>query len=301
MEKYNVVFVTDERYVQHVAVAMVSLLENNKDINIHLHYIIDSVSEKNQRKLNDIASSYGRSLTFYAVDPTLFESAKTSFHFNKAVYFRLVMAEVLPFKRALYLDADIIVTGSIQYIFDLDLEQYLLAAVANPGFDRHADLGMQHQSKYFNAGVLYVNLEQWRKLSIMKNCLQFMHDNFSKIQLADQDVLNAVVDGGWFELPPKYNLQAVVFESDFSKNYPCYAPADLSSALRNPAIIHYSGTSKPWQLRDAHPLKKLYWKYLMKTPYFPYFPDDLTFFNFIKWLMPTPLLGFIKGIASKLQ
>lgn len=299
MEKYNVVFATDENYVQHVAVALVSLLKNNQDINITINYILDEISNINKDKLINIASKYERNINFFTLGEFDLEYATTSFHFNKAVYFRLVMADTLPLEKVLYLDADVVVVGSVKYIFDLNIENNFLAAVIDPGFSRHNSLNMIDEAAYFNAGVFFANLNYWRTHRVKNKCLQFMHDNYAAIELADQDVLNSVVNGNWVQMPAQYNQQSVFFEPNFENIYKCILQSEIDLALKNPVIIHYSGSSKPWHFRNAHPQKALYWKYRQETPFSAYLPDDLTLLNIIKWSIPKFVNSFLKYVVGQ--
>lgn len=288
------VFAADENYVPHVAAALVSLLENNKSIDININYITDFISEISKVKLINLAAEYTVNIDFYSIGELNLENASTGFHFNKAVYFRLVMADVLPYDRALYLDADIIVNGSISEFFSLDLKDNYLAAVENPGFTRAKSLCMRSDALYFNAGVFLANLKLWRLNDVKNKCLQFISDHYNAIQLADQDVLNAVVNGKWLKMSPQYNQQAVLLEPDFAKSYKCFTHAELELAIKNPIIIHYSGSSKPWHFRNNHSARGLYWEYRRKTPFSSYFPDDLTLVNLIKFITPSLFKLFLK-------
>lgn len=300
MERYNIVFATDKNYLQHTAVAIFSLLENNKELKFSVYYILDEISDDNKQKLENIISNYDCELNFIVIDHTRFDSFALSFHFNKSVYYRLLMAEEIAVDKILYLDSDIVINGNIKNIFDINVSEYFLSAVENPGFERQVDLCMYQNSKYFNAGVLYANLDKWRKESIFAKCVEYMKTNYSQIKLADQDVLNAVVNGNWYSMELKYNQQAIIFEEEFEKKYNYFTQTELKDAIENPIIIHYSGSSKPWHFRNKHPYKHLYWKYLKMTPFKKYIPEDLTVINVIKWILPNSVKSIIKKISGKI-
>ncbi len=42
----NIVFATDKNYIQHLCAALVSLLENNKDLSIDIYIISSGMSKK---------------------------------------------------------------------------------------------------------------------------------------------------------------------------------------------------------------------------------------------------------------
>ena len=61
MGKLNLVYSTDDGYVQHLAVSMLSLLENNRHIEEIKVYILDNqISEGNKNELKKICDQYKR-------------------------------------------------------------------------------------------------------------------------------------------------------------------------------------------------------------------------------------------------
>ena len=64
-EILNVMYLTDNNYVVFAGVSIISLFENNKDIeNINVYVIDDSISEKNKKIYLDIANKYKRNIIF---------------------------------------------------------------------------------------------------------------------------------------------------------------------------------------------------------------------------------------------
>ena len=60
MKKYSVVFATDKNYIQHLAVALASLLENNKSMKFIVYIISEEsqIDENNFKKLKLITEKY---------------------------------------------------------------------------------------------------------------------------------------------------------------------------------------------------------------------------------------------------
>ena len=301
MNAYDVVFATDENYVKYVSVALVSLLENNKDLSFRVNYLIDKISDVDRSRLECLADKYGCEIKFFSIASEIFNFSVTKYHFRQSVYFRLLMADLLGIEKALYLDADVVINGSIKELLSVDVNDSMLAAVPNPGFSRHENLGMSSKADYFNAGVMLVNLEKWRSYCISKKSIDYMKRNAVNIEFADQDVLNALVDGNWVKLHLKYNQQAVIFDDEFENLPKIFHDNELNEAKINPVIIHYSGSSKPWLLENSHPYKKLYWKYLKLTPFYSYFPDDLTYVRILKLLIPKKIKPFVKVVYKRWQ
>ena len=53
---------------------------------------------------------------------------------------------------------------------------------------------------------MLINLKYWRKLQLSKACQEYISENFDKIELHDQDVLNALLYDKKKLLPIRWNL-----------------------------------------------------------------------------------------------
>ena len=119
--------------------------------------------------------------------------------------------------------------------------------------------------RYFNSGVLLVNLDYWREEGLMSKALDYISKNGSKLVFYDQDVLNALLHDCKLFLPFRYNVQ-----DGFLRRKRRIRPesiAALDQELLHPVIIHYTGGKKPWQYKSQHPYKGLYFHYLDLTPW----------------------------------
>ena len=103
--------------------------------------------------------------------------------------------------------------------------------------------------------------------------------------MPDQDALNVSIKK-WVELDLNYGVETSFLDSNNKA---------LKEKIKYPKIIQFSGSSKPWNFRNKHPYKNLYWKYLKQTPYKRYIPEDLTMLNLLKWMIPISLKNLLKG------
>lgn len=298
MSKFNVVFATDEGYCQHLAVALQSLLANNADVEFNIYIINGGIDKRKFGKLVGMTVNYRCKLINIEINDDLFESLVRNYHFTKAIYYRLLIPNLVDEDKVLYLDADIVVNANIEELYNYDLKNDFLGAVLDPGFDRHKELGMDSKSMYFNSGVMLVNNAKWRENQIGDKVIQFVADNREVIEFPDQDGLNALIDGKWSVMDLRYNQQSVILLPDFGLKGHCFGVEELIEAKRNPVIVHYTGTSKPWQFANKHPLKGLYWKHLRMTPFKRYLPDEITLVNIIKKIVPN---NIIKHMNRKLR
>ncbi len=280
MIRYNIVFTVDSNYVQHLAVAISSLLENNKNLNFDIYVISDHLPKGVLDKIQIIVSRYSCNI-FSILIENQFDQLILTDHFSKANYYRLFIPELINLDRALYLDSDIVVNGSIVDLYNMNIEDSFVAAVEDLGFDSHYELGMAPNSKYFNSGVLLLNLAKWRQSDLTKKIVEFITLNPKVIKYVDQCGMNAIINGRWRILDFKYNQQSIMFEDDFFILNDKFSKANLIEAFEKPVIVHFTGSSKPWHLTNTHPYRSFYFKYLRKTPYFySYILSFLTFRNF---------------------
>lgn len=290
----NIVFAADGGYTQHLAVAMASLLENNSGMDV---YVVNSdISGAEFKKLEMLFSGKDSNIINARIDDYKVRSLVTRFHFTKATYYTLLIPDVIKVDKALYLDTDIVVTQDIKAMYATNISNAFLAAVINPRVYKNFELEMKDKAKYFNAGVMLINMESWRLYNVSEKVIEFIYRKPEVIQFADQDGLNSVINGNWVELHPKYNLQTALLNEEFA------ADSTIKEAIDSPVDIHYTGSSKPWHLGNTHPCKHLYWKYLRRTPYKYSLPSKKVNYLgaiFIK-IVPKPIKELIKIMIKRI-
>jgi lipopolysaccharide biosynthesis glycosyltransferase len=286
----NVVFATDRGYLQHLAVALASLLEKNNGMNIYI--INNDISGADWKKLQKLFAGKNSHLIDSKIDDCRIESLIIHSHFTKANYYRLFIPDIVKGDRALYLDADVIVTQRIDDLYNIDISNTFLAAVDNPGiYPNHHDLEMKCSAKYFNSGVMLINLEYWRAYNIKEKVIDFVKRKPEVIRFVDQDGLNSVINGNWLELHPKYNMHTIFTCAGYAVD------STIREAINNPIIIHYTSSSKPWHFGNNHPYKRLYWKYLRITPYkfaVPSKPFSILNLDNLKMMIPQEIKKYLK-------
>lgn len=292
-KKVDVVFSTDVHYVQHFCVALTSLLENNLKY-IERIFLLTDVDEKelSEKALSFIYSRYQKEVICLNISDSIIERFKVDRYISHAAYYRLFLSEVLPadVDKVLYLDSDLVVIGDLKSLICLEFtnnnkidsvdesaskntnhedELYLYAMneMKWESRERLQSMGLSG-TKYFNSGVLLINLKKWRTEKISAKLISIALNYKEQLKWWDQDVLNIAFENQWGEINFGFNTVNLVFkeEKEFKKHS---------------AIIHYTGSSKPWQFRNSHPLKNIYWHYLRKTPYRYYIPNDITLKNIL--------------------
>lgn len=238
---YHVGCSTDDNYIHHASVMICSLLENNKENDICIHLLHDVLSDANKDFLTALAGRYGAELIFHKVDASRLQGVKFRKHrpLTMAAYYRLLLSSVLPdVDKVLYLDVDTAVLCDIKPLFDLEIDGYALAAVKDvvPCFDDHRSaLSLPYSSDYFCSAVMLVNLKYWRDNDAEDRLIEFAKRD-RIVYCHDQDALNYVFKGKWFQLPPKWNR----FNMNYMRARDFRDYKDRFEYWRRPAIIHFS-------------------------------------------------------------
>jgi len=303
METINIVFTSDNNYAQHLAVTLTSLLENNKEEKFQIYIFENDISNENKKNFKTIINKFNCEIQYINFDTTIFDHIDTG-RFTIAAYFRLLMAKYINEDKVLYLDVDMVIANSINQLYNIELNDYYVAAVEDAWkTQEYLDkLGMSENTKYFNAGVLLVNLKKWRDENLLNKFLEYEKNSAFYLESHDQDILNATFNGKWKRLALKYNQYEKNPDLDYKvlKNF--FTDEEILEAQRDPVIIHYIGGRKPWHYRNEHVKKEQYWKYLMLTPYKNYIPSDKTLRNIISKNTPQIIRNpkrYIKSLFYK--
>ena len=268
--RVNIVLNTDLQYVVHCCTMLSSLFENNINIKFNIHVISGGLTAS---FINDIRNlveeKYSQKLYLYIIDSealNYFPKYKNS-HISQAANYRLFVDKILPsdIDKVLYLDCDLIVNNSLEPLWSIDISDCPIAAVEDMWSgkdDNYIRLGYDKKYGYFNSGVLLINLKWWRENNICNNFIEYLkcHDN---LKFVDQDILNGMFYNNRKLLSFKWNVQdgllrrkPKVRESSMPK---------LQNEIKCPAIIHYTGSRKPWDYDCINPYKERYFNYLDMT------------------------------------
>ncbi|MEM9354987.1 MAG: glycosyltransferase family 8 protein [Pseudomonadota bacterium] len=263
----SVVYCTDDSYWMPLYVSLQSLLENNPDRAFSVHIVCESIDPTFDKHAKKLTTAFQLNLRYLQADASAVKSFPLFGGLPGAVYYRLFVGSLLPEcrDRTLYLDCDTVVLDRLDRLFDFDLGDSIIGAVDDAVPWVGEKLGV---TPYFNSGMMLIDLHMWRKERIEEAALRFIDTEAHRIYCPDQDVLNAILDGKWKQLPNIYNFQTGH----------CDAHAQGRPEI-NPAIAHFVTGNKPWLKRSKHPFKPEFWDVLRRTPYWPYREPDRKVFG----------------------
>ncbi|MBY0097325.1 glycosyltransferase family 8 protein [Mesobacillus maritimus] len=274
--RLNIAYSTDENYVRHLGVSMISLFENNVEFSEIFVYIIENdISNKSKRTLEEISERYNRNLKFISFKG-LAQNLTVDDSFSKMSYGRLFLGQINDIDKIIYLDCDSIVAGSFYDLWMKDISDYYIAAVQDTVNSFYIkSIGLSNSNRYINAGFLLVNLKRWRMDNLEDSFINFINEYNGSVPHHDQGTLNAICKDRVLILEPKYNLQCPMFhfsakqikKLDNLRFY--YTQEQLNDAISEPVFIHFTNGyfNRPWNRGCTHPMAHIYLGYLDKSPW----------------------------------
>ena len=256
MFEYNICYSLDNKYTEQTAVSIASILKNaDIDDNVNFYILDGGLTKEDKNKLELLRNVKNFNIEYIKVNnndfkncPLLQENNK-EYHVTIPTYYRFKLATYLnKLDKVLYLDCDIIVRTSLKELYNIDISKYAAAMV--PDAESKKEALRLNIKKYFNAGLMLINLDFWRKNNIENLLFDYALNNKDKILWQDQDIFNVVLSGKIKELDNTWNFQ-----------YFQYEKVD-NTKLSQINIIHLAGRFKPWLIPFEHSVYDLYYYYL---------------------------------------
>jgi len=238
-------------------------------------YVLESaLSRDTKEKVAGSCPPERIELTWIPVEPGRLAALKGTLRSFDTVsiesYHRLLLPELLPanLDKVIYLDCDLVVNRDLGELWDLDASTTSLLAVSElttaaqfvsskAGIRLHRELGLARDLKFFNSGVMVINLRRWRERQVSQQALTYVREAMQYLRWHDQEALNAVLAGDWAAIDPRWNVSMHVYRDAASRQ---------DVALTTDAyIVHYNSAIKPWHYGFSFGRKELFFTYLDAT------------------------------------
>ena len=245
-----VFFAVDNGYIPFLGVALKSLIDNtSKENKYAIKILYTSVTEENKKRIKKYEQE---NVTIEFVDLNkqlneIKEKLYTRNYFSNTTYYRLFIPELYPeYDKAVYIDSDTICLADIADLYNVDMEDNLIAAVPDgvvQTIDPFKDyvervVGVADYNKYFNAGVIVMNLKELRKYKFEEKFIYMLGKiRFEVAQ--DQDYLNRLCKGRVKMIDYSWNRMPIMGKRDGDIN-----------------LIHYNLD------------QEYFWKYAEKTEFY---------------------------------
>ena len=256
-------FAVDDGYCPFLAVAIQSLIDNSSAENTYLIKILHTdISDENKKK---IAKYERENVDIEFVDLNYYiqkvkDKLYTRDYYSKTTYFRLFLPNLYPqYDKVLYLDSDIIILDDIAKLYNTEMGDNLVAAAPddviqfNEVFQVYVEkvVGVADYRRYFNAGILLMNLDEMRKFKFQEKFLYSL-DRVTFAVAQDQDYLNRLCKGRVKLIDRIWNRMPI---------------EDPKIKTENVKLVHYNLAFKPWHFEDIL-YKEFFWMYAQETEYF---------------------------------
>ena len=209
-------------------------------------------------------------------------------YYTNTTYYRFFIPDIFPqYKKALYLDCDMIFLDDVAKLYNMDLKDNLIGAVTEDVmvceevFGNYAEkaIGVERH-RFFNAGMILMNLNKFRRLKIEDKFVNLL-TQFKFTVTQDEDILNALCKDKVLYFPRGWN-KSPIKENDFD-----------DSTLK---IVHYKMNMKPWKY-DNVLYGEHFWHYAKQTPVYQMMIDMKANYSDERKLKDTESVERLKRIA----
>jgi lipopolysaccharide biosynthesis glycosyltransferase len=256
----------NEAYVQHAMVAMASVLHNT-DSKLKIHILSSDISEDSLGKINALGKIKNAEVEHVVIDRKRFEKiTPTIGRIPIEACYRLLIPELWPtLRKGIYLDSDLVVRGDIARLWEEDVLEVYAGVVE----DLMPETKIRFTAeRYFNSGVLLLNLEKIRDDFSLEKFLAIEEEFRDVLQYQDQDILNLAFKNHVRYLDKRWNVTTLFYMELVGKHVA--NEEEIQRAASDPWICHFIGQWKPWDFPASDfPEKYIadYFKYLALTPF----------------------------------
>ena len=167
-------------FLQQAGVMLFSLVKHNADaITLHILHTPEAKQpfELQREMISHFAGTTEVTLQYHEVTWDSIKALGLTLYNNLPLttYFRLLIPKILAedVEVCLYLDGDMLIRGSIDPLFSLTAStDWRAAAVMTNVLQSHMD--NLNLTRYFNAGMLMMNLKAWRNNNVSANIINFI-------------------------------------------------------------------------------------------------------------------------------
>jgi lipopolysaccharide biosynthesis glycosyltransferase len=267
----NIALCCDERFAIPCLTCIVSILENNRAQKCNIFVVTSELTESSIRKFEKLAKIYHQEIQIKTISSVLYDGLPYLKRYTYATYNRLLFPSLIEESKILFLDCDIIVKKDLSSIWKTNITGFACAVVED---QRNDDVRFHNRiltdTKFFNAGMMLMNLDYWRDNHVSENAIQWLKDYPERCLYADQDALNVCLSGKIRFLDYSYNIQDDWFKPN-EKWFTHHSKwQQIEKAKEDPVIIHFNHHFKPWFKECKHPFKQDFIKYATMYDFIDY-------------------------------
>ena len=272
----NIAYSCNDNYIPQTGISMISLFENNKNSShITVYLIAKNVSDKNLELLRGIADKYQREFIVVNFDDIAYDlKLSTTGRHIETIYAKVFFPRIEGVDRMIYLDSDVVVVGSLNELWEENLEGLYMGVVETNPTKFYNELELPKGVPFFNDGMAICNVKYCRENKLIEKVLKVVDEFHGNPPTLSEGALNKVCFGKVKYISLKYNLMAgLLFMGRLNAGYLAsvlhYSKEEIEDSSNNPVVIHYLSAfyNRPWLAPCTHPYKSEYYKYQALSPW----------------------------------
>ena len=254
----NICLVSNDDYALYTSGCIAIIKQYKKPKTKLVFWILSNGISNRKKQILSIQETPDVKINIIEVDHAQYAKYNKCGHIDASTMYKFNIPFILSkLDKVLYLDTDVIVKGDLQDLYDTDIQDKFAAVVPYTWEEKVAKERMKiikerlKISRYFNAGVLLMNLDYIRKkykLADFINARQSISND--GIGGHDQYIMNYMFKENVVWLDPKYNLINYVYEGKFkikevNQFYHTHYKS-IKELIKRAVIIHCTGPFKQW-------------------------------------------------------
>lgn len=251
-------YACDDAFVKYTIISLKSMISNaSKEYNYKIHILNTNISDAMKEKVFALATA-NFEIEFNDVTNylnSIADKLPLRDYYSKTTYYRLFIAEMFDYNKAIYIDSDTIVLGDISELYNEDIKDNYVGAcleqvmVQTDVFGTYVEkcVGID-RNKFFNAGLLLINCDEFRKNDVLLQFLNLLKE-YNFVVTQDEDYLNVICKDKVFYIDQRWNTEVygnINYDDDEIK------------------MLHYIMVSKPWHYKDCR-YSSYFWEYAKQT------------------------------------
>jgi lipopolysaccharide biosynthesis glycosyltransferase len=239
---FALAFCSDQHMELPLLIAVTSALGHiSTAFEVHIYLMLSGVGEKGTARIRTLLDRVGRPYSLTLLPPpddALFHGFRR-FYGAYAAYYRLVLPDLIPEDRVLYLDTDTVTATDLSPLATIDMQGYAMGFVVQSTMGTALEsrfflkLGNRKDDPAFNSGVMLVDSKQWRDQQCSQRLIEFCRTYPEELLAADQTALNALFSKSCLHLDARFNVRLSTVDR-------IEIPAE--------AVYHFFGSPKPWDI-----------------------------------------------------
>ena len=219
--------------------SIISLLINSEYENINIILLYNDMTQIDINKINELKEIKIFTFQTINISNNEFSNSPLTKQINKEILFLYILSSKFPnIDKILYLDSDTIIRKSLLSLWEVNLNNKLIAAVEDISKSKdEAQKKNLEDNLYVDTGVLLINTKKFQEINFFDKIENYAEKN-RNIFYTMQDVINILTDKQKIKLNPEFNYMEIS-----ERNNTCQYNPDYLGLYKDkdPTIVHFRG------------------------------------------------------------